>query len=253
MKIIFLGTGTSFGIPTIGCKCPTCTSKNPKNRRLRSSILIQYNRKNTIIDTSVDMRQQMLKNTISRLDAILFTHAHADHIHGLDEIRRFNQLQKAPVDAYADKTTAKTIKRTFFYIFEKSPLTTGLIPSINLKIIKKSIKLFGEKITPLKIFHYQLPILGYRIDNFAYITDASFIPEETFDKLNGLDCVVLNALRNEPHPAHFSLKEALEMAEKIKAKRTYFTHICHELEHNKTEKHLPKGICLAYDGLVIKT
>jgi len=253
MKITFLGTGTSFGIPMVACKCPVCTSREPRNRRLRSSILVQYDGKNVLVDTSVDLRQQMLNTATERLDAILFTHAHADHIHGLDDVRRFNQVQKEPIKAYADRTTADTLRKVFFYIFEKSPLTTGLVPSIDLEVITGNFDLFGKKIVPLKILHYTLPILGYRIDDFAYVTDASAIPEETLAELAGLDCLVLNALRNEPHQAHFSLGEALEMAKKIKAKRTYFTHICHDLEHEATCRSLPEGVVLARDGLEIHT
>ena len=251
MKITFLGTGTSFGIPVIGCSCPVCTSPNPKNTRLRSSILIQYGGKNVLVDTSVDMRRQMLDAGVDRLDAILFTHGHADHLHGLDEVRRFNQIQRGTVRAYTDTTTAAVIRKAFFYIFEKSPLTTGLTPSVELNIIEDSFDLLGKEVIPLKIMHHTLEILGYRIDDFAYITDASAIPEETLPKLGGLDCLVLNSLRNDPHPAHFSLSEALETAAKIKAKRTYFTHICHDLEHEETENILGDGIRLAYDGLVL--
>ena len=253
MEVLFLGTGTAFGIPMIGCRCPTCRSSEPRNKRLRSSILITLDGKNLLVDTSTDLRQQALLYGIERIDGCFFTHAHADHLHGLDEVRRFNVLQGGPIDAYATHTTIEVIRRTFFYMFEKSELSTGMVPEVRLHEVNGPFTLFGHEILPLEVRHGHLPITAYRIADFAYVTDASSIPEESQQELKGLDLLVLNALRDEPHPAHFSLSQALAIVRNLKPRRAYLTHLSHEVEHVATQKLLPRGVKLAYDGLRLKS
>ena len=252
MKITFLGTGTSFGVPRIGCDHPVCLSKNPKDKRLRSSILIQENNSNFLIDCGPDFRAQMIQNNTTRIDAILFTHEHADHIAGLDDIRPFCKKQGA-LPLYAHKRVLKALEKRYDYIFTNENKYKGAPSVIPNAITTNSFTVNKQKIIAIDVLHGNWQVFGYRFDNFAYVTDVSSISELEQEKLKNLDVLVLDALRIEPHPTHFCLEEALVLIKKLKPKRAYLTHISHKLGfHNEVEKILPKNVFLAYDNLKIK-
>lgn len=253
-KVTFLGTGTSSGIPTIGCRCPVCTSTDEKDKRLRASILIQSDTTTILIDTTPDFRQQMLKNNITKVDAVLYTHHHFDHIGGFDDLRAINYTTRRPVPIYLMQKTFDSIKRTFFYAFGELEQIGGGIPAVDENIIDdvNEIVIGDIKITPIPLMHGKMKVLGFRIDNFAYCTDTNFIPDTSFTLLRNLDVLVLDALRYTKHETHFSLDEALETAKKINANATYFTHMAHEIKHTECEQNLPKYHFLSFDGLVIK-
>lgn len=252
MKVTFLGTGTSQGVPVIGCKCAVCRSLDSRDNRLRSSVLVQTEHVHLVIDTGPDFRQQMLRAEVERLDAVLYTHAHKDHIAGMDDIRAFNFLQKKPMDLYATPEVQDALRREFHYVF--TDFKYPGVPQIELLTLENSpFELQGEQIIPLEVMHYKLPVLGFRIRDFVYITDANFIAESELEKVKGADTVVLNALRRETHISHFTLDEAVALAKKIGARQTYFTHISHQLGlHTDVNKELPAGMALAYDGLVLE-
>jgi phosphoribosyl 1,2-cyclic phosphate phosphodiesterase len=251
LKITFLGTGTSQGVPVIGCECEVCRSLDYRDKRLRSSIHIQTEEQSIVIDTGPDFRQQMLRERIRHLDAVLFTHAHKDHIAGLDDVRAYNYLQQTDMPLYGRKEALDQVKVEFYYAFEKDKYPG--IPQLRIhEISEESFSVKGLLITPLPVMHMKLPVLGFRIGNFSYITDANFIPEATYEKLKGTEVFVLNALQKEKHPSHFTLEEALQQVKKIGAAKTYFTHISHKLgRHKIIEKELPESVALAYDGLTI--
>ncbi len=254
MKITVLGSGTSQGVPIIGCRCKTCLSANPKDKRLRASVHVDVNGTGILIDTSIDFRQQLLRAGITDLDAILFTHHHVDHIFGLDDLRQINQRHKKFVDVFGNKLTLDEIKVTFRYALDEELISYWAVPLMNFNYLdNKEFEFRGVKIIPIEVFHGRVKIFGYRIGNFAYITDASHIPEEEMRKLEGLDALILNSLRKAPHPTHFNVEQATEIALKVKAKQTYFTHITHDLNHDETNAGLPEGIQLAYDGLEINS
>lgn len=254
MKITLLGTGTSQGIPIIGCKCKTCLSSNPKDKRLRTSVYIAHKGKQFVIDTGPDFRQQMLRENIEHIDFLLFTHNHKDHIAGLDDIRAFNHIQKQPIDIYANAMTCRCIHNEFSYAFYDNPYPG--VPEITLhEIDSKPFSIQGIDIQPIDVIHFKLPILAYRIDNFAYITDASYIADSEIDKLYNLDLLVVDALRIEKHYSHFCLEEALNLVKKIQPKQTIFTHISHYMGlHEEVNNTLLKGTScqLGYDGLSIE-
>ncbi len=253
MEITFLGTGTSQGVPVIACNCNVCYSKNNKDKRLRTSIMISFNNKNIVIDTGPDFRQQMLRENVQHLDAILFTHEHKDHIAGLDDIRAFNYQTKKNMPIYCTQQVQIGLKKEFHYIF--SDFQYPGIPKINLHTInhQTTFELFNKTVTPIEVIHYKLPVTAFKIDNFTYITDANYISESEKEKLNGTDILVINALRKEKHLSHFTLNEALELINEIQPKTAYLTHISHLLgRHNEISKELPKNVFLAYDGLKIK-
>ncbi len=259
MKVTVLGSGTSQGIPIVGCGCPGCTSTNPKDKRLRVSVYLETDVKingkplRILIDTSPDFRQQMLTNKITDIDAVLYTHYHIDHIMGLDDIRQINQLHNKFVDVYGNRETLERIKQTFSYIFDVNTYRGGGIPDITThEITLEKFNVSGLEVTPLEYFHGPNMIYGYRIGDFAYMTDCSKIPEPEFDKLKGLKVLVLDALRYRKHPTHFSIDEAVEAAKKINAKQTYFTHMTHDVVHDEVNAKLPKGIELAYDSLTFE-
>jgi len=251
MDITFLGTGTSHGVPIVGCKCKTCLSNDSKNNRLRSSIYIKTKQKNILIDTTPDLRFQLLRNNITDINLVLFTHSHADHIMGFDDLRAINRINKKDIPCYGNKETLDDIKKKFEYIFQEHKYKFA-VPGVNLIEISKKIS-FGElDITPIPIKHNNDTILGYRINNFAYITDCSFIPESSYELLEGVELLILDALRYKKHPKHFNIEQAIEVIKEIGVKQAYLTHISHEIEHNEVDNKLPDGINLAYDSLKIK-
>ena len=251
MKITFLGTGTSQGIPVITCRCAVCTSKDFKDKRLRTSVLIETDDKTFVIDSGPDFRYQMLRAEATDLDAILFTHEHKDHVAGMDDIRPFNYMLHKNIDVYAAPRVQEALKREFSYIFTNVQYL-GL-PRINLNTITDApFQIGASTIVPLKVMHYKLPIHGFRIGDFSYITDAKTIPEETIEQLQGTRILVVNALQHTDHISHFNLQEALEFARMVGAEQTYLTHVSHNLgRHEEVEKDLPAGVSLAYDTLSI--
>lgn len=254
MKLTFLGTGTSNGIPMLACNCPVCTSQDPRNNRLRASVLLESGEHNLLIDASSDFRQQGLKFNIQNISDILITHIHADHVFGLDEMRRYNQLYKKDIQLYLKGDFDQEIREVFKYIYYPPLQLGGGVSKILNHVVSPgaSFRINDFEITPLNIFHGILPILGYRINDVAYLTDCSKIPEETYPLLKNLKVLVLGALRDTTHPTHFSLAEAVAEAKLIGADQTYFTHISHNLEHVQTNESLPKNIQLAYDGLSLE-
>jgi phosphoribosyl 1,2-cyclic phosphate phosphodiesterase len=252
LTITFLGTGTSGGVPMIACDCEVCTSTNSKDKRLRSSIMVQSNTTTIIVDTTPDFRYQMLREKVKSIDAILFTHPHKDHVAGLDDVKAFNYFSKKPINVYANEFTQVALKREFYYVFaeEKYP---G-VPDIHLNTIEENSFLIGDiEVTPIKVWHLRMPVLGFRFGNFTYITDAKRIEETELEKIKGSHVLVLNALRHEKHISHFTLQEAIDLTQALKIPKTYFTHISHQLGfYDKVSELLPNGCRLSYDGLVLK-
>jgi phosphoribosyl 1,2-cyclic phosphate phosphodiesterase len=278
MRVTFLGTGTSHGVPAIGCDCTVCRSSDPRDRRTRPSILLDFEApggaeapilgerpggrarqqsptaaavRYVLVDTSTDLRAQALALDIRRVDAILFTHSHADHVFGLDEVRRYNVLQRTRIGCYADDRTLSDLRRMFAYIFDSRPGSGGGVPQLSPFQVGWVFSLAGFEVVPVPIMHGSRQILGYRFGSFAYLTDCNGIPENSWPLLHGVRTLALDALRERPHPTHFSLDEALKVVERLGPDRAYFTHICHDLPHAATCARLPAGVELAYDGLVV--
>lgn len=254
MKVHFLGTGTSQGVPLIGCKCKVCQSKNPKDQRLRCSILVETPSVHFVIDTGPDFRQQMLRIDCQRLDAVLYTHSHKDHVAGMDDLRAFNYLQKKAMDLYATNDVQVALKREFHYVFSDNKYPG--IPEVNLITLKNEpFKLGEETIIPIQLMHHQMLVLGFRIRDFVYITDANYIATIEKEKLKGCKILVLNALRREKHISHFNLDEAITLANEVGAETTYLTHISHQMGlHDALNTELAQQtntIRLAYDGLLL--
>lgn len=252
MKITFLGTGASHGIPVIGCNCNVCQSVNSKNSRLRSSIFIETDRNKFVVDTGPDFRQQMLREKITQIDAIFITHEHKDHTAGLDDVRAYNYLMQKEMSIYGDSRVLETIKREYSYVFSDDKYPG--IPELNLCEVDNSpFVINGDSIIPIQVFHNLLPVFGFRIGNMAYITDAKTIPDAEKEKLYGLDVLVLSALRKKTHISHMGIDEVLSIIEELKPKKTYLTHISHmQYEYDEMCEFLPANICPAYDGLSIE-
>jgi phosphoribosyl 1,2-cyclic phosphate phosphodiesterase len=250
IHITVLGSGTSSGVPTIGCTCEVCSSTDPRDKRLRPSVLLQYDGRNVVVDTTPDFRQQVLRAGISRLDAILYTHAHADHILGLDDVRPFNFRQKENIPVYGTEDTLAALQRVFCYAFDEK--IESMVPKLDLRRMDATpFEVFGLEVTPVRVVHGKGTVYGFRFGAAAYLTDHSEIPEESKAQLRGLDVLFLDALRHRPHPTHTTLARAVELAEELQPRRAFFTHMCHDLPHERTEAGLPAHIRLAYDGLEI--
>lgn len=253
MIVTVLGSGTSSGVPVIGCDCRVCSSKNPKNRRLRSSCWFQVNGKSILIDTGPDLREQALQNKIHRVDAILYTHIHADHIHGIDEMRLYNAYQKQAIPAYGEEETIKHIEKHFSYIFNPSSVYPSLVPRLIAKPVSRIFDCEGIKVSMIPCHHGEKYMsYNYRIGHVAWLTDISDIPDESMDLLQDLDVLFIDGLRYEPHPTHLHLEKALDYIEKIKAKKNYLIHLSHDYDHDEMNATLPSSVELAYDGLQIK-
>jgi len=251
VKITFLGTGTSQGVPVIACDCRVCMSDDPKDKRLRSSLLLEEKNIIVVFDAGPDFRQQMLREKVTRLDAIILSHEHRDHIAGMDDVRAFNYKMQDAIDIYAEKRVLETIKREYSYVFAENKYPG--IPEMRLNEISlESFSVKGLEILPVRAFHMELPILGFRVGDFAYITDANRIPEESKEKLYGVKYLVVNALRKEKHISHFNLSEAIDFIKEISPLQAYLTHISHQMGlYSELSKELPDGITLAYDGLTV--
>lgn len=253
VRVLFLGTGTSHGVPMIGCDCGVCRSPDPRDTRTRPSIVLDFaDGFRVLVDTTPDLRAQALRHDVRRIDAILFTHAHADHVMGLDEVRRYNMLTRAPMPVFADAPTLRELRRTFAYIFESGAPKGGGVPDLRLFPIGGPFCLGPALVQPVPIHHGPWDILGFRVGRFAYLTDCNGVPESSLALLRDLDVLVLDALRRRPHPTHFTIDEAQAMARRIGARQTYFTHIAHDLGHEDTCAGLPPGMLLAHDGLTLE-
>jgi phosphoribosyl 1,2-cyclic phosphate phosphodiesterase len=246
-----LGSGTSMGVPTIGCSCRVCTSTDPHDHRTRPSVLVEYDGHVVLIDTTPDFRQQAIREKISRLDAILYTHAHADHILGLDDVRPISFRGDGKIPLYAHDSTADALESIFRYIFDAN-YKYGGIARVELKRINGSLELFGVRFEPVKIIHGEAEIHGFRFGSAAYLTDFSEIPPESKARLRGLDILFLDALRHRPHPTHSTVANSLNLVEELKPRRAFFTHISHDLAHEETNQNLPKHVRLAHDGLKLE-
>lgn len=252
MRVTFLGTGTSMGIPLIGCDCEVCRSDDNCDKRTRTSAWIQAAGTNLIIDTGIDFRQQALRAGLSTVDAVLFTHHHVDHIFGLDDLRPVNILQKKSIAVYADKSTMVHLKRVYPYIFNQSKPNPDL-PKIRPRTIDvKAFEIDRTRIIPIPLWHADLPVFGFRIGNFAWCTDVSLIPEDSYRLLEGLEVLVLGALRHRVHPKHFTVEQAVREAQKIGARQTYLVHMTHEVSHRELANSLPPDIQPAFDGMVLE-
>ncbi len=251
MKLTFLGTGTSTGVPLLGCDCAVCTSKDIHDNRTRPSLLLEFDGKSLVIDTTPDFRFQALRENLRRVDAVVFTHAHADHVLGLDDVRPYYFHQKTPIPVYADDRCMTGLRRVFPYIFEQNYSGGGIL-KIDPHRIDGPFNVCGEELIPLHVLHGTLPILGFRFGKAAYVTDFSEIPEETLRLLEGLDLLILDALREKPHPTHSSLQQSVSLVEKLKPNRALFTHIAHEMGHASANAILPPHVRLAYDGLKVE-
>lgn len=250
MKITILGSGTSTGVPMVGCACPVCTSRDPRDKRTRSSILIETGGRYILVDTSTDLRKQAIRERIPRIDAVLFTHSHADHIHGIDDLRGFHFIHKRIIPCYGTRETLDLIAGNFSYIF-KGMESDGYAPLLEPHSFSRPFGLFGKTIIPVPLIHGASQTTGYRIDAFAYLTDCSAIPDSSRLLLGGLDLMIIDALRYTPHFTHFNIEAALEVVAELKPKRTIFTHLTHEVSCRDGER-LPAGVELAYDGMVLQ-
>lgn len=252
MRVTFLGTGTSQGVPVIGCACNVCRSLDYRDKRLRSSVHIETDGQSFVIDTGPDFRQQMLREHVAHVDAMFFTHAHRDHTAGLDDVRAFNFLQQMDMPVYGRAEVLSQLRTEFAYAFAENKFPG--IPRIELREIAEEPFIHNNvRIMPLPVMHLHVPVLGFRINDFCYVTDANFISDETAERMRGATVLVLNALQHEPHVSHFNIAQAIEQVERIKPRHAYFTHISHKLgRHAVTSKTLPEGISLAYDGLTIE-
>lgn len=245
---LVLGSGTSHGVPMIGCRCPVCHSNDPRNWRARPCLLLELPGGNVLIDTPPELRLQCIRFGVERVDAVLYTHAHADHLFGLDDLRRFNELRGGAIPLYAEPEVLETIRRSFAYVFVPTQAGGGK-PQLHLQPLNGSLSLCGAHIEPLRVYHGELPILAFRVGGLAYVTDVSSIPPETEQRLQGLEWLLLDAVRYEPHPTHYCLEQAIEVVHRLKPQRAAFVHLSHDYDYERVNSELPEGIELAYDGM----
>lgn len=254
VELLFLGTGTSAGIPMIGCDCPTCTSDDPRDRRTRPSALVSCDGVSVLVDTSPELRVQCLANNVKSIDAVAFTHAHADHIMGLDDVRRFNTIRGSSLDVWADRATSESLQRAFGYAFRSpDPAEKVYRPYLVHRPIVGPFDIGPMLWIPIPLMHGTMPVLGFRVGSLAYCTDVSHVPQQSYGMLMGLDVLVIDGLQRTPHPTHFSIDQAIEVAMRVGAQRTYLTHIAHQVRHAEVEPTLPDGVRLGYDGLRVTT
>jgi phosphoribosyl 1,2-cyclic phosphate phosphodiesterase len=249
IRVTMLGSGTSTGVPVIGCTCPVCTSVNPRNKRWRPGLKLEMAGQVVLVDTPTDLRAQALRFGLPRVDAVVFTHAHADHVFGLDDVRIFNFRQRSPIPCYGSAATLRALRRTFAYVFEDGQEGGGK-PQLELIEINGSFTLAGRPVVPVPVWHGDLEVYGYRFGNFAYVTDCNVIPESSLELLDGVKVLILDALRYRPHSTHFSVAEAVTIASRVGATRTILTHLAHEIDHDAPAVELPPGVEFGYDGLV---
>jgi phosphoribosyl 1,2-cyclic phosphate phosphodiesterase len=251
VKITILGSGTSHGVPMIGCHCPVCTSDNPRNRRHRTAALLSFAGRNVLIDTTFELRLQALRAGLDRVDAVLYTHQHADHVCGFDDLRRFCNLQKGLIPCYGNAETMARLRQMFDYASNDPQATFFEIPVVSFNPVSGPFELFGQMVTPVPMLHGRWGCLGYRVGDFAYCTDVREIPAASMELLRGLDTLVLGALRHRPHPTHMTVDQALGVVAALGPRQTYLTHIAHDLDHDATNAALPPNVQLAYDGLIL--
>lgn len=251
LRVTMFGSGTSTGVPVIGCHCAVCTSDEPRNRRLRTGLKLETERGVILVDSPTDLRQQALRFGLERVDAVLYTHAHADHVNGLDDLRIFNFRQRSSIPCYGSAQTLAALRRFFSYVFEPGQDGGGK-PKLDLHEVRTSFEVLGLGVTPVPVLHGQLEVYGYRIGDFAYVTDCSFIPESSFDLLRGVKVLIVDALRYHRHPTHFTVEEALAAAARLGARRTILTHLGHEIDYGKPALVLPPGAEFGYDGLAFE-
>lgn len=251
MELTFLGTGTSQGVPVITCDCKVCQSEDLRDKRLRTSVMISHEGQNVVIDSGPDFRQQMLRERVQRLDGLVFTHEHKDHIAGMDDIRAFNFKQKGDIEVYASEPVQQALQREFHYVF--APVRYPGVPEVHLNAIgDEAFEVAGIPFLPLRVMHYKMPVHAFRMGDLAYVTDANYIPPETFEQLRGVRYLILNALRKETHLSHFNLEQALDIVEELAPEKAWLTHLSHQMGlHSEVQAELPEGVFLAYDGLQI--
>lgn len=248
LEIIILGSGTSTGVPVAGCRCSVCVSDHPRNHRTRCSILISYGGRNILIDSATDLRQQVLREGVGRIDAVLYTHAHADHLHGIDDLRPFSAASPSPIPLFGDAETLSRIRTSFDYIFSDE-VDPGYRPNLQPREISAAFDLFGLRVEPVPLVHGKGGSLGYRLGPFAYLTDCSAIPPSSAERLQNLEALVIDGLRFAPHSTHFNIPQAIEAAKQLGAKRTFLTHLSHDVDYPRHSPGLPPGVAFAYDGL----